>query len=1611
MDSSLKKKLRALSLALRHELEGSPGQAGDLESRLNQMGVWRDRTPKPAEELRLSAQDVAARRIVDAFLNYRQEAGISQKEAFAEFVRESSYTWANRLFMLRCLESRSLIDEVVLQKQVYGGRSLVHHRFAQQNASACAGEDDGLFSVLEEEFRLRATELPTVFDPQAPAVTLRPSVSALKRCIGLLSGTISLNGQGEATDELFEAGDAPGWAYQFWNVEEKDRVFEKVRTEKGAKIEGADLIPATQLYTEPYMVKFLVQNSLGALWAGMHPKTKLPDTWEYYVRDADRTPPVQPDPPPFERTKPSKPSTDPWNRPNPTLYGEVDIVAYARTLTAKVPGAGGGGFIDLRNQLLDAAQKPDLTKLTSLYQGICRAWDDEWPARRPKLKKQAAELTFLDPACGSGHFLLEAFDLLYAMYEEEGICGTPEDICASIVNHNLFGVDIDERAIQISIAAMWMHALERAPNLKPEVVEGLRDHLVAANFSLPSGRAHLEEFLAKHSEDAELGSALDAVFRGLADANQLGTLLRIEEPVEKELQRRKEEEDRRSETVLRRSQAKLDFMTEQYVLAVQETPDYERWRNEVLERLKEHFRQEVVVADPVQAFFGNDAGQALRMFELLARRYDVVAANPPYLGRDKSGGSLNALLGQYPGGADLYGAFIDRALELVRFGGYVAVLSLANFLHGNDFVAFRKSLISTCRIESLVNLSNKTFEDLSNPNAFYFSLTVLVNLPSREVRTKVIDLDGTQYEQKRDLLLACLKQPGDHSARLFMPYQESFLEIPDFPIAYKIPKWARVAYARKRYVSDVAEARQGLSTGQTERFLRYRWECPQSSRRWFRHAKGGPFKRWFGNNEWAIDWELSGARIRHFVGSDGKLRSAPRNIQYFFRDGCTWSSQTISAFAVRRLEDSFTFDTTGSSAFPKAVSGATTEQLMAVFNAPAFGELFSAIQPGVHFGEGYLEKLPFPIENWDASLPSLVRSCVQLQKKLEAMSVLSEQYVPIEENRVGLVRAALTSIILQACIEAELHCVECSIWDAIEPCLGVPEEDTTTAKRFQEGADLPSREEIFAKLAASRSRSTVSCWRATQNSVEELALGLGVHPKRLCVLLSTTQPDPAADYARPLKVLIRDRLNHLLSGAVLKLLGHRWPSEGDVIPGSPVECADGIAPSVEVGLFEPLHHRVSRYLDSTFDPGSSREFEETTGTKLESWLQREFFSFHVSTFLTRPIVWHVQTQASGKSTPPVFSCLCYYQRIAGVLPSIRTQYAGVLRASFESEQRTLERLSQLTAEQSARKETLSFWIDELKQFQETLEDIEAHGFATAQLRRYSIVDAIHSLGGQWLRKLREELRAGPLTAWQKKAETEDVHADFSSWIAEAVEHVDRQCVAVAPDSPAPDTPDEELTSAAIAELFRGRAPGMIQTALHGLCRDWQAEFDKALLEPLREQIKAADEEYRHLEDNIENKLLRKDLKSKTKVLKSEIATLAAKSVGLADQICGWRCPKAEGWIEWLATRPLYDEFASHDGRRSVPKTVADFVSQESQYAPDVNDGVRVNIAPFQKAGILARDVLAAKDVDKAIADRAEWRADERRWCRQGVLPRPGWWPEARISATDAPDTVSSTAGI
>ena len=133
------------------------------------------------------------------------------------------------------------------------------------------------------------------------------------------------------------------------------------------------------------------------------------------------------------------------------------------------------------------------------------------------------------------------------------------------------------------------------------------------------------------------------------------------------------------------------------------------------------------------------------------------------------------------------------------------------------------------------------------------------------------------------------------------------------------------------------------------------------------------------------------------------------------------------------------------------------------------------------------------------------------------------------------------------------------------------------------------------------------------------------------------------------------------------------------------------------------------------------------------------------------------------------------------------------------------------------------------------------------------------------------------------------------------------------------------------------------------------------------------------------------LKSDTKVWQNELALKTGQGKSVRDAIESWRCPEAMMWEPWLAEQEMCDQFSGLNAKRPPPRTIQEFVRQESLYQPDINDGVRVNVAPLQKTGLLTTNVLAGKDVEKAIADRAAWRDDERRWCREGKLPKPGWW--------------------
>lgn len=1404
MDAPLKKILRALSLELRHALEGSYKEngtwiAGDLERRLNQIGIWRDRAIKPISEMpNLSPVDRKARELIDAYLSLRNDAGVSQSDAVAEFIRESAYSWANRLFALRCMEARGIIDPVILQEEAYHGRSMVHDRFAQRNPTQCSDEDDGLFAMLSEEFRERSRELPDLFAPDSPAVALRPSVVALKHCIALLSGSVPANG-GRATDEVFIAPDAFGWAYQYWNAEEKDRVFEMVRTKKGAKIEGSDIIPATQLYTEPYMVKFLVQNSLGATWMMMHPESNLSAAWEYYVKDADR---------------------------------------------------------------------------------------------KPNEEKPVAEITFLDPACGSGHFLIEAFDLLYAMYEEEGHLKEPAAICRSILNNNLFGIDIDERAVQITKAVLWMKAAETVFSKTKQQPPGdglseFHNHIIATNIRLPKGKDHLDAFLKKHPEDAPLRPALLTVFEGLQNVHELGSLVQIEEPVEKELKVLKEQA----------KQQRFDPESGEIV----EKVNFPRWKQQVMKRLKSHFQDEAEKALPTEAFFSRSAVKGLALFDLLARRYDMVAANPPYISSRTFGKTIRDYIESYynSGKRDIYAAFIIRCINLCQTNGKIAMVTqqswmfIDSFSHLRNnknivrkskdypfFGKFTSGILTQLSFENIVHLGPNAFNEIGGAKVSIVLFTCRNLGPDFDHKISSFKLTGQKETiNKVKLLRESIRNPEIFKNQILFKIQQIKLtQLPNSTFVYWLSPAVFELIKNTPKLSEIASSKSGIVTGNNNRHLRFHWEIDNISNGWKFIVKGGGYKKWFGFEYEMINWRDDGIRIDL---SSTYARTRRAELSNLKKIGLHYSLIYDGNLGVRLKE---------SNLIPERTSNCILNSkcdlfgLAGLLNTRLYSYLMRILTQSIAANDIYVELLPIP-HDITQPLHKHGKLCVNLTQNEVINNILERTFLPnylkSQDYKVFLKNLHINSLLRNSIIlftesnsekfvleyyrlsESEIKGIfsETGIPTGFRPLISSYETLPSPKDEFSqipieldkyqnhERINLTSDELIgiknrlhFLYEAGPGSKEKSNEDESTtledndeealangacipipaETFLEELSQKMEIHPISIYWLLKEGIEKEGWRCIPEEKRYTED----LFTVMVLRLLGHRWPKQieaGESVP----EWADpdGIIPITNGLVYPTLLQQVRDRIAAEFPGGKvheiEKEFEEVIGMSLDRWLAGEFFKHHISQFKKRPIAWQLSSSPSGTGLgkgkgrgsrrESAFSCLVYYHKIdIDILHKIRTQYVGDLINRYGTELRVLEGRKELTADQASRKVQLENWIDELKDFSQALQNVADIGF----------------------------------------------------------------------------------DSAVLGEIVK---------------------------------------------------------------------------------------------------KETLDKWTSRDGKFSPPKTPDELHAQEKRYDPDINDGVRVNIAPLQKAGLLSTEVIAKKDVEKAIADRAEWRADERRWCREGKLPKCGWW--------------------
>ncbi len=840
--------------------------------------------------------------------------------------KEAAATLVNRLVLIRHLEALGLSKPAVIT----GGWNSKGYREFREFAPALLGDEtEGYQTLIQLLFDELALDLPGLFGDVGltrlipiPAATLRDVIERLDdpQLVSAWTDDTTL-----------------GWVYQYWNDPERERLDAKLnpKTKWGSgKIEPHEIASKTQMFTERYMVEWLLHNSLGLTWLCICKKHGwTPDCARVLdALDARRAE---------------------WRN-----MREAGAVA----LDALMPIEG------------------ELEEHWKFY--VPQPIPDDAVEKAPD---SIRTLKLLDPACGSGHFLVIGFDLLVGLYREEarhrGETIGDREIAESVLENNLFGVDIDPRAIQIAAAALFLKARSLARNSRPRQVNLVAPALSLGN--LPPNDPALVELRREIKRETGIPEELtDKLVEALAGVDHLGTLLKVDAAVEQAL--RKHESETRGRT-------QGDIFNG---FGPRETPvGIETARASVLERIEHFLSKHSTEGDLGLRFDGEQLAAGIRFLRIVnVRSFDIVVCNPPY--------SDTSLLSdpkpvrtEYPlGRANLYAAFMERSMELLRPGGIAALLTMRGWMTQLDpsLTALRRYMTHECDLRSLGDVDRGAFEAIPDEQVAGVLTIARRALPASDLSCVALQptpqsdrsRDGGRTARKRAALLA---QVGRH---LFNP--SSFDAIEGAPIVYLwSPEFLR-RYSCTAKIGEVSPARATEGLYNNPRFTR-RWhevapgEVTRTSptgevKRWVPFVNGSDGATWFEPLRLVADWGTYGMAPKVYKAHVTKTTTfSYANERFFFRERGVAFSSIGPSFSGRMALYSGIFGNMGRSVFSE-----TPPLVLCLMNSNVGRSVLESLNPGVHFETGDVNRLPlFPIENADQIVAELKDAFLQHESRRE----------------------------------------------------------------------------------------------------------------------------------------------------------------------------------------------------------------------------------------------------------------------------------------------------------------------------------------------------------------------------------------------------------------------------------------------------------------------------------------------------------------------------------------------------------------------------------------------------------------------------------------------------
>ena len=1055
-----------------------------------------------------------------------------QTSSFEQTIDYIAYSWFNRLCAIRYMECKGLLD---------------HGRRVLSSADGSAGLPQILEECLDIDLpgldasRVAELKLDGNKDEELYRELLLAQCHALNQVMPLLFEQVSdesellLPDNLTKTDSLIRdlVSSIPeedwsdvqiiGWLYQFYISEKKDQVIGKV-------VKREDIPAATQLFTPNWIVKYLVQNSVGRLWMMAQPDSTLASEWEYYIQPAEQT-------------------------------DEVNAQL---------------------KQLIDVRISEDGDTLNP------------------------ESITVLDPACGSGHILVEAYDCLKAIYLERGY--RSRDIPRLILEKNLYGIDIDTRAAQLASFALLMKAREDDRRLfsnPPKL------NIIALQDSQPERLDALSQDLAN---------------TGIAQAD-LKELLELFE---------------HSSTFGSLIQVPATFS--------QKLPELESKLNTALESGDIFAQQSAQELLPL-----------VQQAKLLAKQYDAVIANPPYMG----GKGMNPALKdfakkKFPNSkSDLFAMFIERGFDWCKDSGFNSMVTMQSWMFLSSYEAMREKLLQDRTLSCMVHMGNGVMGI-----AFGTAATIMLN-------KYISNYAGSfSYCENDDLSeYGIPKQFPVQNERLKTAKPDDFKKIPGSPIAYWASEDILKIFNSFDKLSLLVKTREGLTTGSNEKFLRL-WqevdlnnigfnirnnnEAYQSQKKFFPYIKGGEFRRWSGNREYIVNWYNDGEEVKHLIDSDtGRIRSHNYNGQYGFQSGFTWSGISSGTFAVRFVPSGYMFDAKGPMGF--IIDKSNSKKILAFLNSSITNHFIRMLAPTMDFKLGHILNLPIIKDSYN-TLDILV------EKAIELSTYDWNSY----ETAWDFTRNPIICT-QQPNLEQAFNAWQKQNADAVAEMKRLEEENN---KLFIEAYGL--EDELTPDVPDEQITLTRADREKDSQRLVSYALG--------CMMGRYSLDEPGLIYA------------HAGNQDFDASRYQRFPAD-----------ADGIIPLTEMHWFEDdATHRIREFLTAVWGKDTldanmlwlaeslDKKASETAEDTIRRYLASKFYKDHMQTYKKRPIYWLFSSGKQG-----AFQALVYLHRYnESTLARMRTEYVMPLISKMAAYANSLE-----TAKES------SDSAAEIKRIEKKLQDL------------------------------------------------------------------------------------------------------------------------------------------------------------------------------------------------------------------------------------------------------------------------------------------------------------------